>query len=143
MGASAPRPSKSALTVDKVYFYAKNNAAEHRTIRYELVHRTPETAVFRRGAAFMFVVRFADGRTFHHEKDVLRLHFNFGECTLAYLLPIGAFTVCIARRGPAPSVMKNTQGVLVVKDNEDFLRERDQWDVRVVGKDRDAITLQV
>lgn len=79
VGANAVVPSKKALAVDKVYFYAKNNAKEHHTIRYELVHRSPETPVFRRGAAFMFVVRFADGRTFDHEKDILRLYFNFGE----------------------------------------------------------------
>lgn len=76
---SAPKPSKNILVIDKVYFYAKNNAIEHHTVRYELVHRQPETAVFRRGQPFTFIIRFADGKSFSPGKDILRLHFNLGE----------------------------------------------------------------
>jgi hypothetical protein len=77
--SSVPKPSKSILAVDKVYFYAKNNATEHRTIRYELVHRQPETAILRRGQPFTFIIRFADGKSFNPGKDILRLNFDLGE----------------------------------------------------------------
>lgn len=120
---SAPKPSKNILVVDKVYFYAKNNAIEHHTVRYELVHRQPETAVFRRGQPFTFIIRFADGKSFSPGKDILRLHFNLG---------------------PNPSIIKHTQGILNVQgDEEEFTKESDQWDIRVVGKTADTITMQV
>nr|CAH0113585.1 unnamed protein product [Daphnia galeata] len=120
---SVPKPSKSILAVDKVYFYAKNNATEHRTVRYELVHRQPETAILRRGQPFTFIIRFADGKSFNPGKDILRLQFNLG---------------------PSPSIIKHTQGILNVQgDEEELTKESDQWDIRVVGKDADTITLQV
>jgi len=45
--------------------------------------------------------------------------------------------------GPAPSVLKHTQGIVTVKGVDDFSLEKDQWDVRVLGQDKDSITLQV
>ncbi len=46
--------------------------------------------------------------------------------------------------GPNPSIIKHTQGILSVQGNEEALtKESDQWDIRVVGKDADTITLQV
>ncbi len=46
--------------------------------------------------------------------------------------------------GPNPSIIKHTQGILNVRgDEEELTKENDQWDVRVVGKDADTITLQV
>lgn len=75
---TAPKPAKTTLAVDKVYFYAKNNATEHRTVRFELVHRQPETAILRRGQPFTFIIRFSDGKPFDPAKDILRLHFNLG-----------------------------------------------------------------
>ena len=139
------KPSKGSLVVDKAYFYAKDNAVEHKTVRYELVHRTPETPILRRGNSFAMCIRFNNGRTFDVNKDTLRLHFNFG---ILY-----ALSICIARlqcasaanktTGPAPSVLKHTQGILTISDNEEFSKEKDQWDVCVRGKDKDTITLQV
>lgn len=45
--------------------------------------------------------------------------------------------------GPAPSVIKHTQGILMVGSDDEFSKENDQWDIRVVGKENDTITLQV
>lgn len=46
--------------------------------------------------------------------------------------------------GPNPSIIKHTQGILNVRgDEEELTKENDQWDVRVVGKNADTITLQV
>lgn len=46
--------------------------------------------------------------------------------------------------GPSPSIIKHTQGILNVQgDEEELTKESDQWDIRVVGKDADTITLQV
>lgn len=82
----APKPAKSTLVVDKVYFYAKNNATEHKTVRFELVHREPETAILRRGQPFTFIIRFAEGKSFDPAKDILRLHFNLGESCLDFVI---------------------------------------------------------
>ena len=71
--------SKEILQVDRVHFYPKNNATEHKTIRYDLIHRQqPETAILRRGQTFTFIVRFTDNKSFVAEKDFLRLSFNYG-----------------------------------------------------------------
>jgi len=46
--------------------------------------------------------------------------------------------------GLTPSIIKHTQGILNVQgDEEELTKDSDQWDVRVVGKDADTITLQV
>ena len=70
---------RGVLDVDKVYFYAKDNAKKHQTVRYELVHQKPETPILRRGESFNLRIRFSDDRTFDFEKDLLRLNFKFGE----------------------------------------------------------------
>ena len=73
--------AKGVLDVDKVYFYAKENAKAHRTLRYELVHRQPETPILRRGQPFTLLIRFSDDRAYDSAKDVLRLNLNFGKCS--------------------------------------------------------------
>lgn len=78
MMPAVPKP-RGALDVDKVYFDARANAKKHRTVRYGLVHRKPETPILRRGESFFLRVRFRDGRTFDHERDLLRFNLNFGE----------------------------------------------------------------
>lgn len=50
---------------------------------------------------------------------------------------------CWTPSGPAPSVIKHTQGILIVGGEDEFSKENDEWDIRIVGKDKDTITLQV
>ena len=40
-------------------------------------------------------------------------------------------------------MLKHTQGIVTVKGDQDFSMDKDQWDVRVLGQDKDSITLQV
>jgi hypothetical protein len=66
------------LSVELSGFYPKDNARDHHTGQFELVHDSTPTPVFRRGLPFFFAVRFA--RQFDSINDVIRLQFGFGEC---------------------------------------------------------------
>ena len=120
--------------MDNVLLYAKNNAAEHRTVRYELVHRQPETAISRRGQPFTFIIRFTDGKSFSSDKDVLSSSLQLWWAPVLYAysgsFPWDSSIPSFHCPGPAPSVIKHTQGILTVKGNEEFSKENDQWDVR-------------
>jgi hypothetical protein len=72
------KPTRGILSIDKLNFYVKDNAKDHQTIRYELVHRQPETLIIRRGSKFSFAIRFLYGGQFDSTKDQLKLYFNFG-----------------------------------------------------------------
>lgn len=49
----------------------------------------------------------------------------------------------IQHTGPAPSVVKHTQGICDVKYEEEFLKDKFQWDVYIQGQNADSITLRV
>jgi len=66
------------LKVELSGFYARDNARDHHTEQFELVHDSTPTPVFRRGLPFFFAVRF--DRQFDSINDVIRLQFGFGEC---------------------------------------------------------------
>ena len=66
------------LKVELSGFYARDNARDHHTEQFELVHDSTPTPVFRRGLPFFFAVRF--DRQFDPINDVIRLQFGFGEC---------------------------------------------------------------
>jgi transglutaminase 1 len=66
------------LKVELSGFYASDNARDHHTEQFELVHDSTPTPVFRRGLPFFFAVRF--DRQFDPVNDVIRLQFGFGEC---------------------------------------------------------------
>lgn len=68
----------SALEVDNVHMYPMENAVQHHTDFYEIVHRDPATPVLRRGQSFYIAIRFKN-RSFHENSDVLRLIFNYGK----------------------------------------------------------------
>ena len=65
------------LKVELSGFYARDNARDHHTEQFELVHDSTPTPVFRRGLPFFFAVRF--DRQFDSIDDVIRLQFGFGE----------------------------------------------------------------
>lgn len=39
--------------------------------------------------------------------------------------------------------MKGTQGILIVKGDDEFTKPKHQWDIRVQGKDNDTVSLEV
>lgn len=68
----------SKLEVIDVYLYPNENAIEHKTNKFELVHDEDEPIpVLRRGQRFSMAVRFKE-RNFEEGKDLLRLIFSFG-----------------------------------------------------------------
>ena len=46
-------------------------------------------------------------------------------------------------QGPGPKVTDGTQAILKVSSNEEFLEEKDQWDVCIKNIANDTLTLQV
>ena len=65
------------LRVELSGFYARDNARDHHTEQFELVHDSTPTPVLRRGLPFFLAVRF--DRQFDSINDVIRLQFGFGE----------------------------------------------------------------
>lgn len=66
------------INVERVEFYPKENAKEHKTTEYDLVSSSDvPTPIFRRGFNFFFAVKF--DRDFDPSTDALRVHFNFGK----------------------------------------------------------------
>ena len=70
--------SASAAEVELVELYAKENASNHRTDRYELVS-DQDTPVLRRAQTFYMAVR-AKKQQFDLRKDRIKVCFQFGEC---------------------------------------------------------------
>lgn len=70
---------RMALKVDTVYLYPNENAKQHKTDKYELVHDEENPiAIFRRGLQFTVAVRFSN-RGFTKSKDIVRLLFDYGK----------------------------------------------------------------
>lgn len=65
------------LEVQSVHFYPLENAAEHRTDRFELIHDENPIPILRRGQSFTAAVKFSN-RSLDLSKDIVRLMFNYG-----------------------------------------------------------------
>lgn len=65
------------LKVESLCFYPLENAAEHRTDRFELIHDEDPIPILRRGQLFNVAVRFSN-RSVDLNKDFVRLMFNYG-----------------------------------------------------------------
>ena len=76
--------SCECLKVDTVEMYARDNAREHRTDRYELVRENMSSCVLRRGQPFFMALRMKE-RNYDARRDVLRVSFNFGTFIKIYL----------------------------------------------------------
>jgi len=114
--------SCECLKVDTVEMYARDNAREHRTDRYELVRENMSSCVLRRGQPFFMALRMKE-RNYDARRDVLRVSFNFGS---------------------SPQVTKGTKVVLPFRlTQREFTRAPQGWDVRLHQQDGLIITLQV
>ncbi|XP_050728969.1 hemocyte protein-glutamine gamma-glutamyltransferase-like [Eriocheir sinensis] len=104
----AEKPATGANKVERVHWYIKPNAQNHKTIKYDLIHdKENPKPVLRRGQPFYLAVRFTEN--FDLEKDRVVLNFKFGH---------------------KPSVSKGTLGIVAVK-NDKFTLTKDEWDCRV------------
>ncbi|CAH0764573.1 unnamed protein product [Diatraea saccharalis] len=66
------------LQVDVVYFYPKENAQTHNTVKFEAVNEeNPTTTIVRRGQPFNGVVRFT--RDYDETNDMVQLLFTLGD----------------------------------------------------------------
>lgn len=68
----------TALEIESVYFYPLENAKNHYTDRYEVVHNEPPSPVLRRGQEFFLAIRF-NSRGYRDEADIVHLVFNHGK----------------------------------------------------------------
>lgn len=109
--------SQLSLKVGEVHWYVKDNAANHRTSKFELIERN--TPILRRGQTFFLAVRIS-GRLYREGHDDLTLVFNFG---------------------PHPSPIEGTQQILKVK--KQVGQRKDGWYAQLFGHDKNAITVQV
>ncbi|XP_045106516.1 hemocyte protein-glutamine gamma-glutamyltransferase-like [Portunus trituberculatus] len=106
--AEAEKPPTGANKVDRVHWYIKDNAKNHKTKKYEMVHdKEKPKPVLRRGQLFYLAIRFHE--TFDQAKDRVVLNFRFGH---------------------KPSVSKGTMGVVMVNSDK-LTRTKDEWDCRI------------
>lgn len=67
------------LKVEIIYFYALENAKQHHTDKYEVVHDEENvTPVLRRGHKFNIAIRFI-GRQYSSGTDNVSVIFNYGK----------------------------------------------------------------
>lgn len=77
----------SSLQVESLYLYPLENAKQHKTERFELVHDEENpVAVLRRGISFTIAVRFAN-REYDDTKDSIKFIFNFGKPFSNIIIP--------------------------------------------------------
>lgn len=114
-------------------------------MRYELIHRQPETCIVRRGSDFTLAIRFLDGAVFDPDRDRLRLHFDFGRlhCVSDDYPNAPDLLIGADPAGPAPNPADGTQAVLKVTAADQFIKDKKEWDVRCQSVNKDTAVLQV
>lgn len=112
--------NSEALVVKTVHMHETDNAKEHRTNGYELVHQEPPTPVLRRGQPFNLDISF--DRLFDESKDVIRLSFNFGR---------------------NPSAFRGTSRTYTITSKNDDLDDLEAWDVRVIASKAKNLSIKV
>ncbi|XP_013781493.1 hemocyte protein-glutamine gamma-glutamyltransferase isoform X3 [Limulus polyphemus] len=110
----------SAIEVDTVEFYPRDNAREHNTFMYDLVEGVKPALILRRGQPFYLAIRFK--RNYNPQQDRLKLEIGFG---------------------PQPLITKGTLVMLPVSGSDSFTKDKAQWDVRLHHHDGAVITLQI
>lgn len=72
----------SANVVETLYLYPLENARNHKTERFELVHdKENPIPILRRGLSFTMALRFS-GREYDSSRDSIKFIFNFGESVI-------------------------------------------------------------
>ena len=99
--------------------YEKENAKNHHTEKFEIVHLDPSTPVLRRGQTFNIALRF--NREYIDDTDIVRLLFSFG---------------------PNPNVMKGTRGIGTLY-RDSYLTDLEAWGVRMLGAIGTDISVEV
>uniref|UniRef100_A0A2R5LJF4 Putative transglutaminase/protease-like logues n=1 Tax=Ornithodoros turicata TaxID=34597 RepID=A0A2R5LJF4_9ACAR len=115
------RAPVTAIEVDRLEFYARDNGRHHHTDMYDLVEGQDPSPVLRRGQPFFIAIRFKT--PYDPAKDTVQLDFSIGS---------------------SPELSKGTFVSLAVPDNKgEFSRAPTHWDVRISQHDRSVVTLQV
>ncbi|XP_018323650.1 hemocyte protein-glutamine gamma-glutamyltransferase-like [Agrilus planipennis] len=112
----------SSLTVEQIYLYPLENARNHHTDTYELVHDEENPIpVLRRGQKFTLALRFSD-RAYDKTKDIIRLIFSFG---------------------PDPITIKGTQGVVTVDPTKKYADTGKLWNVGLLALMENTLTVEI
>lgn len=108
------------LEINDVEFYAKQNALDHNTTRYDLLNSKDSPVILRRGQPFYICIRFK--RNYDHNQDKIKLTFLIG---------------------PHPQVSKGTLIQLPVTKNQSFTKPKSQWDIRLHHQEPTLMHLQI
>lgn len=111
----------TVLEVETVHMYPLENAKEHHTDRFEVVHKKDPIPILRRGQTFFVAVRFKD-RGYRDDYDNVRLVFSFGD---------------------KPNAVQGSKGVVALTRREIFSGDKTSWDVRIKGCDGEVLTLEL
>jgi len=112
------RIANPPLQIDGIHFYPEENGKNHKTSKFQLVERG--VCVLRRGQSFFFALKTPE-RRFDENIDMVRIAFNFGS---------------------SPSTVQGTQYVVRLS-KDGFPKENNTWSARLVGHDKNAISVEV
>lgn len=105
------------LQVDIVYFYPRDNAKTHHTIKYEVVNEeSQKCTIVRRGQPFSGVIRF--NRDFDENEDMIQLLFIIGD---------------------KPNL--DTQGSMYVR--RDAVSDKNRWTAKLLNVEGNTVSFEV
>ncbi|CAD7077040.1 unnamed protein product [Hermetia illucens] len=94
-----------ALKIKSVDFHVTENARNHFTDRFEMVHMEPAIPVIRRGQKFSFTIAFED-RDYNKDVDEIKFIFSTGIKPLATKNTLGAF---VFDKNSRPKILTNKE----------------------------------
>ncbi|RVE44371.1 hypothetical protein evm_010992 [Chilo suppressalis] len=116
-GGERPVHRMEPLQVDVVYFYPKENAQTHNTVKYEAVNEeNPTTTIVRRGQPFNGVVRFT--REYDESIDMVQLIFTIGD-----------------------KLSMDTQGSVFL--SRDAVTDNHRWSAKLIDAQADTLSFEV
>uniref|UniRef100_T1HFV2 Transglutaminase N-terminal domain-containing protein n=1 Tax=Rhodnius prolixus TaxID=13249 RepID=T1HFV2_RHOPR len=113
--------TKMALKVSSVNLYPLENAKAHNTYKFEAVHLSPPTAIFRRGQEFDLEIVFSN-RSFNSQVDKLRIIFNYED----------------EEKKP-----QSPRGGAWLVDSEDLADDPNVWSLRTIKNEGKSLKLKM
>ncbi|XP_073977850.1 hemocyte protein-glutamine gamma-glutamyltransferase-like [Rhodnius prolixus] len=110
-----------ALKVSSVNLYPLENAKAHNTYKFEAVHLSPPTAIFRRGQEFDLEIVFSN-RSFNSQVDKLRIIFNYED----------------EEKKP-----QSPRGGAWLVDSEDLADDPNVWSLRTIKNEGKSLKLKM
>lgn len=132
----------SSLRIESLYLYPLENAKQHKTERFELVHDNENPVpILRRGISFTMAVRFVD-RAYDASKDSVKFIFNFGKfCTELHIKK--SFRHVSYILGEKPNPIKGTRGIVKLNESVQRFEDGKHWSVKLLNIYEKTITLEV